>query len=116
MLRLHGVIVEKLRAAWSGAGETFTVDSVVKAARPFEGHAEVRLEGKWNAGTVQAPAGAYIVRTSQPLGVLAVILLEPECDDGLATWNFFDATTSVGRAFPVLRARAAVTAPAWMVQ
>lgn len=109
MLRLHGITVEKLRAAWSGPGETFAIDSIVKL-NPFEGHAEDRLEGRWTAGTVKVPAGSYVVRTTQPLGVLAVILLEPECDDGLATWNFFDPRIAVGQSFPVLRARAAVPA------
>jgi hypothetical protein len=72
-------------------------------------HRLTRLEGRWTAGTVQAPAGAYVVRTAQPLGVVGVIMLEPESDDGLTAWNFFDELLGVGRAFPVLRARAAVT-------
>jgi hypothetical protein len=43
-----------------------------------------------------------IVRTAQPLGLLAMYLLEPESDDGLVTWNFFDAWLAPGREFPVL--------------
>ena len=35
-------------------------------------------------------AGTLVVRTAQPLGNLAVYLLEPRSEDGLATWNFFD--------------------------
>jgi hypothetical protein len=116
MLRKHGVVVERLRAAWSGAGETFVVDSIVRGNNRFEGHNEVRLEGTWNAGTVEAATGAYVVRTSQPLGVLATVLLEPESDDGLTTWNFLDALLAVGREYPVLRARAPVNAPAWRVE
>jgi hypothetical protein len=115
MLRLHGVVVEKLRQAWNGDGDTFAVDSIVKLNN-YEGHTPVRVEGRWTAGKVNAPAGAYVVRTAQNLGVLAVILLEPECDDGLTTWNFFDKWMSVGHAFPVLHARAAITAPTSKVQ
>jgi hypothetical protein len=111
-LRTHGVIVEQLRAPWRGAGETFTVDSIAKAGRPFQGHQEVLLEGKWTAGTIEAPAGAYLVRTNQQLGVLAVLLLEPESDDGLGTWNFFDRWLTKGQPHPVLRVRTAVTVPA----
>src|SRR5204863_1714690 len=43
------------------------------------------------------------VRTAQPLGALAVDLLEPLSSDGLATWNFFDDELKVGDDFPVLR-------------
>ncbi len=44
-----------------------------------------------------------MVPTAQPLGDLAVYLLEPRSEDGLATWNFFDAELTVGGDFPVLR-------------
>ena len=41
-----------------------------------------------------------MVRTAQPLGTLAVYLLEPRSEDGLATWNFFDAGLEGRRRFP----------------
>ncbi|HWB20784.1 MAG TPA: hypothetical protein VG711_10815, partial [Phycisphaerales bacterium] len=44
-----------------------------------------------------------LVRTAQPLGTLAVYLLEPQSEDGLATWNFFDDSLTVGSDFPILR-------------
>ena len=49
------------------------------------------------------PAGTLMVRTAQPLGTLAVYLLEPRSEDGLAAWNFFDAELKAGGDFPVLR-------------
>ena len=39
----------------------------------------------------------------QPLGTLAVYLLEPAADDGLTAWGFFDDSLEVGADFPVLR-------------
>lgn len=116
LLRAHGVVVERLRSPWHGPAETFVVDSAVKSRNAFEGHNEMRLEGRWRAETLDAPAGSYIVRTSQPLGVLAVVLLEPQSDDGLVDWNFLDHLIAVGRDFPVVRARAPVTSPAWIVR
>lgn len=109
-LRLHGIIVEEAKApAQLTGGEAFAIDSVVRGARPFQGHNEVRLEGKWrdNARPL-AGAEVYVIRTSQPLGVLAVELLEPQSDDGLVTWNFFDAAFdgaagAADRPFPVMR-------------
>jgi hypothetical protein len=115
LLRAHGVVVERLRAPWRGPGEVFAIDSAIKARGPFEGHVEMRLEGRWRAETIDAPAGSYVVRTSQPLGVLAVVLLEAQSDDGLVDWNFLDHLIGAGRDFPVLRARAPVKSPAWIV-
>jgi hypothetical protein len=116
LLRAHGIVVERLRSPWHGPGEVFTVDSAIKARNAFEGHNEMRLEGRWRSETVDAPAGSYIVRTTQPYGVLAVVMLEPQSDDGLVDWNFLDHLIGVGRDFPVLRARAPITAPAWIVR
>jgi hypothetical protein len=43
------------------------------------------------------------VSARQPLGGLVMQLLDPESDDGFATWNAFDALLAVGRPYPVLR-------------
>ncbi len=34
--------------------------------------------------------GTLIIATAQPLANVAAYLLEPESDDGLLVWNFFD--------------------------
>ncbi len=114
-LRLHGIVVEQVTGAGNAGGETFTVDSLVKSGRPFQGHSELRIEGGWRASSIMLAPGTYIVRSAQPLGVLAALLLEPQSDDGLATWNFFDAELearpAAGRTFPVMRVTAPVTTP-----
>jgi hypothetical protein len=80
---------------------------VVPAARPFQGHREVRLAGAWRAERRALAAGAYVVPAAQPLARLALVLLDPESDDGLATWNVWDAALRPGGDFPVVRLRAA---------
>jgi hypothetical protein len=92
-LLLHGIVVEQAVAPGAVAGlETFQVDSMVRRGQPFQGHTEVRLEGRWR-NDVPGTSGndVYVIRTAQPLGVLAVELLDPQADDGLVAWNFFDA-------------------------
>ena len=103
MLRLHGMVVERLDADLAAEVERFTVDSVVRAPRPFQRHHEVRIEGRWSGGSRTLPTGTVIIRTGQPLSILAAYLLEPESDDGLTTWNVFDAALRVGEAHPVMR-------------
>jgi hypothetical protein len=102
-LQMHGLYVEQLEDTLSVRAERFIVDSVVRAPRVYEGHNEVRLEGRWTAAPFTLPVGTYIVREAQPLGVLGMYLLEPESDDGLATWNFLDAWLTPGDNFPVIR-------------
>jgi hypothetical protein len=87
LLRLHGLVCDSLAAPRSVSARVFVVDSVVAAARPFQGHTELRLEGRWKAERRSLPAGSFLVSTSQPLGTLATYLLDPRSDDGLVTWS-----------------------------
>ena len=103
LLRLHGIRVERSDSAWTARGETFTIDSIITSPRPFQGHREVRLKGSWQRGLQALPPKSFIVSTAQPRGALIVYLLEPESDDGLTTWNFFDADLKKGGRYPVTR-------------
>jgi hypothetical protein len=115
LLRLHGVVVQQLDAPLQAAAEAFTADSVMTGS-PFEGHPIVRLEGRWRAEQRTFPAGAYLISTAQPLGVLAVYLLEPESDDGLVAWNLFDWMLRPGGQAPIVRLTTPVAAAATIVR
>jgi hypothetical protein len=80
----------------------FAIDSLVRNPREYQGHHEERLEGLWSTVAITLPAGTYIVREAQPHGILAMYLLEPESDDGFATWDVLDDWIAVGRTYPVL--------------
>ncbi len=83
----------------------------------FEGHRTVLAEGRWHAEArdTLATAGWYIVRGSQPLGVLAAYLLEPASEDGVVAWNFLDRELRPGDPYPILRIRTRPTVPALAV-
>ena len=71
--------------------------------------------GRKGAGTRrtrQAEAGSYVVSTDQPLGLLAAYLLEPASEDGIVTWNLLDRELAPRAAYPILRSRQALHAPA----
>jgi len=101
LLRIHGIRVERSDSAWSARGEAFTIDTVISATRLFQARRETRVQGKWDRALQAFPTGSFIVSTAQPLGTLVVYLLEPESEDGLATWNFFGARLKKGEKFPV---------------
>ena len=105
-LRAHGIVAERLTRVWNGVGETFAIDSLVKAPRAFQGHHEVRLEGRWTRGALRFPAGSWVIAGRQPMALVAAIMLEPQSDDGLTTWNVFDDHLAVGGVHPVRRALA----------
>jgi hypothetical protein len=101
LLRLHGVRVDRSDSAWTARGESFVIDSIITSPRPFQGHHEVRLKGRWERGLQSLPPNSFIVSTAQPRGTLVVYLLEPESDDGFTTWNFFDSRIQKGGKYPV---------------
>lgn len=109
LARLHGLELWRLEGPWRGdAGPQFVVDSTVVAPQPFEGRRLVRLAGRWEAGPpLTLPAGTVIVRTAQPLGVLAMYLLEPESDDGLVAWDVGGRSARAPGTAPVIRLAAA---------
>jgi hypothetical protein len=103
VLQLHGIFVDSLTVPERAQTETFVADSTNVSPRPFQGHHEMQLVGHWTTQSRELPRGTYIVRTAQPQGVLVVYLLEPQSDDGLVTWNFFDRELKPGATYPVMR-------------
>ncbi len=106
-LRQHNVVVEALEAPVDLGVETYVVLGYEKTFSPdictgierFETVLTVRKERRH----VRFEPGALVVRTGQRLGNLVVYLLEPESDDGLARWEFFDQDVAFGQPFPVHR-------------
>jgi hypothetical protein len=100
----HGIAVEELTAPATLEIERFAIEGIKKAGRAFQGHTAITLSGKYRKESIEFPAGSIIVRVAQPLGTLAAYLLEPESDDGLTTWNFFDSYLEIGKTHPVAKA------------
>ena len=104
LLRRHGVFVEQVADRAVARGEWFQIDSLMRGARPFQGHNEVRLEGRWfTTDSLVLEPSTYVVRATQPLAVVALYLLEPQSDDGLATWNVLDPWIKQGARYPIVR-------------
>jgi hypothetical protein len=87
----HGITVECLERELTIKVMRFIPSELTSAERPFQGHIFTTLKGEWQEEEATLPVNTYLVTTAQPLGMLAAYLLEPESDDGLTTWNFFDA-------------------------
>jgi Zinc carboxypeptidase len=101
-LQWHGIEFEAVRAVRTVTAERFAVDKKRKPKRPYQGHQELALDGAWAApAAVELPLGTLLVPAEQRLARLAAVLLEPQSEDSLSTWNFFEAATDTH--YPVLR-------------
>jgi predicted deacylase len=103
-LRQHGLGVEE--AAGSYEAEVPVVESTgSEGARGIlEAGSVGELSVSWRKGACDAPPGAGLVATDQPLGAIAVYLCEPESDDG-AVENGLISAPRVGDELPIWRVR-----------
>ncbi|MCX6224079.1 MAG: M14 family zinc carboxypeptidase [Bacteroidia bacterium] len=89
-LREHGVKVTQLDQTISFKGEQFTVTRLNHADQNYQGHYLADLEGLFQPAIQDWPAGSFYIDMAQPLAYLIFYLLEPQSDDGLVAWNYFD--------------------------
>lgn len=101
-LQWHGITFQALKEPQDWTMQQFEVTKKRKPKRPFQGHQELVLEGKWLAPKrSELPLGTIIIPADQPLARLCATLLEPLSEDSLSSWNFFEAATDTH--YPVLR-------------
>jgi len=89
-LREHGVLVTQLSQPSSLKGEQFSVTRLNRETQIYQEHHLATLEGSFQPVTREWPANSFYVDLAQPLAYLIFYMLEPQSDDGLVTWNYFD--------------------------
>ncbi len=109
-LKEHGILVKTLPEKAKVTGEEFIISKFSQNQREgYGGHKVVTLEGGFKTVKRSIPAGSFYVDLAQPLAWLIFYLLEPQSDDGLAYWNYFDEyllekhVEKGGVAFPVIK-------------
>ena len=90
LLKIQGIRLERMTAASDLEVERFDISALEGSSRLNQGHYTNTVRGRFVRETIGFPAGTLVIRTAQPLANLAAYLLEPQSDDGLLTWNFFD--------------------------
>lgn len=107
-LEAHGIRATPLKDAASVRVERFRIESSTVEAREYQGHRARTLAGRWEEAEQSVPAGTLVVPVDQPLGRLAVMLLEPRCNDSLAAWNLMDEVLEKEKPefYPILRTMA----------
>ena len=103
LLQGHGVALGRLEREAEIDAEVYRIDAVQRIGGGYDGPETFNAEATPRAERRTAPAGSIIAETSQPLGTLATYLLEPEADDGAATWGLLGDALGAGTDFPILR-------------
>ncbi|MBU4434751.1 MAG: M14 family metallopeptidase [Alphaproteobacteria bacterium] len=87
-LKLHGVQMEMLSAPKTVSVQMLRLDEPKIATRANEGHVQISID-KVTPETRDwtFPAGSVRVPTDQPLGDLAVLLLEPQSSESFFAWG-----------------------------
>jgi hypothetical protein len=93
-LKLHGIKMEIIKeprevtvAMYRITDHVFEDDNHM--LQPFEGHIQVTGTTKVETRKQLFPAGSVYISTDQPLGDLAILLLEPASKDSYFSWGFF---------------------------
>jgi murein tripeptide amidase MpaA len=88
-LEAHGVSVERIQETREVDLEMYRLLEPKLEPEPFEGHVRVSARAVPEFRRERWPAGSARVSTDQPLGDLAVMLLEPAAPDSFFQWGFF---------------------------
>lgn len=87
-LALHGISFETLTKPHTLEVEMYRLVNP-RTGEAFEGHYPLTASVARELRTETFPAGSVRVSTDQPLGDLAITMLEPECADSLLASGFF---------------------------
>ncbi len=88
-LSLHGIRFSVLPAAKTLELQQLVASEPQFSSKPTEGRFMVSSSFSAQWGSFSLPAGSVRVSTDQPLGALAVALLQPQAPDSLLSWGFF---------------------------
>ena len=91
---LHGIRYERISAARDVDVTMYRLANPKYDAEQFEGHVRVTATATPEKRREHFPAGSVRVPTDEPLGTLAMLLLEPAAEDSLFQWGFLHSILS----------------------
>ena len=93
-LKMHGIKMNTITSSREITVEMYRITDYAfgddnHKVEPFEGHIQVSGAVKSETRKQLFPEGSVYISTDQPLGDLAMLLLEPTSKDSYFSWGFF---------------------------
>lgn len=89
-LHIHGIRMTRLTQPTEMKLQQYELSSPKFSSKDYEGRQTVKTDAKLEPIETKLPSGTVIIDTHQPLGDLAILLLEPQSPDSLLQWGFFN--------------------------
>ncbi|WP_028767573.1 M14 family metallopeptidase [Shewanella fidelis] len=89
-LSVHGIRMTTLSKGVEQTVQQYQFSAPQFANKDYEGRQRVKATVQSQQIKMELPAGTVRVDTKQPLGDLAILLLEPQSPDSLFQWGFFN--------------------------
>ncbi|MBV7316687.1 M14 family metallopeptidase [Shewanella sp. NIFS-20-20] len=89
-LQLHGIKMSPLTGESQLKLQQYTFSSHLFSAKDYEGRQRVSTHARLEDVRATLPQGTMKISTRQPLGDLAIMLLEPDSPDSLLQWGLFN--------------------------
>lgn len=89
-LSVHGIRMTRLDKPTELKLQQYQLTNPSFNSRDYEGRQQVKAEVSLQGVDAKLPVGTVRIDTKQPLGDLAILLLEPQSPDSLFQWGFFN--------------------------
>ncbi len=91
VLKAHGVKMARLKNDETLRVNRYRFTNVKFRDQPYEGRHTVSYTASDTLEEAIIPAGTWVIDTRQPLGKIAVHLLDPNAPDSFMSWGFFSS-------------------------
>ncbi len=90
IMDVHGIKYEKVKNAVGSEAQVFYATKTELSVKSFEGHQTLKVTGEWKKEQVNLPTGTILVPISQRGARIILHLFEPQAQDSLLSWGFFN--------------------------
>lgn len=90
ILKKHGIVISRIKKSVSIEVEEFKLKTVQPEKRLYQGRVFINISGEYQKQQLEVKANSFYVSMKQPLARLIAVLLEPDYQDSLAYWGFFN--------------------------